>query len=158
MDINPQNVTVVDGYSLASPFERIIAFLIDILIYGIIHSLLFAVFWLIGLSWLAGIIAALYLILRDNITFLNYQSVGKKIMKLRVIKANDGIKINLLVSIKRNFIFLPFLFTFGGSFIYTAATITFFLMLIELYLMYSYTDNQRLGDQYAETLVIENYL
>jgi uncharacterized RDD family membrane protein YckC len=159
MDINsPENMTVVDSYSLANPFERIIAFIIDLVIFGIIHFLLFSVFRIIEISWLGSSIAVFYLILRDNIPFIHYQSIGKKIMKLKVIKANDGVKTNLLISLKRNFIFLPFLFTFKDSFIYPAAVITFFLILIELYLMYTSTDNQRLGDQFAETLVIENYL
>lgn len=152
-----ENFTVVDGYSLASPFERVIAFFIDLLVYGIVYSILFTGFWVIGLSWLGGVISVLYLIFRDSMGFLNYQSIGKKVMKLKVIDNKDGMKLSPLDAFKRNFIFLPnMLYPFGGDLILIGGTITFLLLIIELYQMYASTDHQRLGDQFAETLVIEN--
>jgi uncharacterized RDD family membrane protein YckC len=151
----PENVTVVDGYSLANPFERIIALIIDLVIYGALHAVLSAAFSLFGLSWL-GILAALcYLLFRDSLRFLNYQSVGKRIMKLKVIKENDKTKISLLGSLKRNFIFLPNLLSVLGWSIYGIGAVTIILAMIEIYLLYTSTDNQRLGDQFANTIVIE---
>lgn len=152
----PENVTVIDGYSLASPFERIIAFILDLFIYSILLALLFLALNQIGIGWLAGIISGLYLILRDSIPLLN-QSLGKKIMKLKVIHNNDSTRISLLDAFKRNFIFLPNMFNAFEDFHFALATITLIFFVIELYLLYTSTDHQRLGDQFADTIVIENY-
>jgi len=154
----PENVTVIDGYSLASPFERIIGFLIDVFVYLILISLLFVVFRLAGIGWLAGVLSGLYLVFRDSISLLNYQSIGKKIMKLKVIYNNDGMKISLQGALKRNFIFLPNLFYAFEDIAFAALSITLIFILIEIYLLYTSTDHQRLGDQFADTIVIENYL
>jgi uncharacterized RDD family membrane protein YckC len=158
MDIKaPQNFSVVDGYSLASPFERILAFLIDLGIYSLIYAILFATFWVTKFSWLAGGLAVLYLIFRDSLSFLGYQSIGKKVMKLKVIDNHDGLKLTIKDAFKRNFIFIPnLLYAFGPSYIFMAGTLTIMLILIEVYLMYTSSDHQRLGDQFADTLVIEN--
>lgn len=152
----PENVTVIDGYSLASPFERIIAFVLDLIIYSILLALLFLTMDQVGIGWLAGIISGLYLILRDSIPFLN-QSLGKKIMKLKVIHNNDSTRISLLDAFKRNFIFLPNMFYAFEDFHFALAIITLIFFVVELYLLYSSTDHQRLGDQFADTIVIENY-
>lgn len=154
----PENVTVIDGYSLASPFERIIGFLIDTFVYLILISLLFVVFRLVGIGWLAGILSGLYLIFRDSIGLLNYQSLGKKIMKLKVIYNNDGTKISIHGALKRNFIFIPTLFYSFENIAFAALSIMLIFILIEIYLLYTSTDHQRLGDQFADTIVIENYL
>lgn len=159
MDIKaPENVTVIDGYSLASPFERILAFIIDSLIYAILLSSLYLGFALINFAWISGILSGLYLIFRDSLFFLNYQSLGKKIMKLKVIYNNDRMKISLSGALKRNFIFIPNLFYTFNDIAFAALSITLIFILIEVYLLYSSTDHQRLGDQFADTIVIENYL
>ncbi|MBX9852806.1 MAG: RDD family protein [Cytophagaceae bacterium] len=155
MDIkNPENVTVVDGYTLASPFERIIAFLIDFVVYAVLQGILLSIFYRIGLPWLGAMISMIYILFRDCLKFLHYQSIGKLIMKLQVIKADDQTRITPLDSLKRNFIFLPNLFIVFGMW-HTAWIIVIILILIEIYLLYTFNDNQRLGDQFADTIVIE---
>ena len=158
MDIKtPENVTVVDGYTLASPFERIIAFLIDFVIYALLQGILLSIFYRLGLPLLGVIISMAYILFRDCLKFLHYQSIGKLIMKLQVIKANDQTKITPLDSIKRNFIFLPNLLIVFGLW-HAAWVIVLVLILIEIYLLYTFNDNQRLGDQFADTIVIEKSL
>jgi uncharacterized RDD family membrane protein YckC len=160
MDIHtPENVTVVDSYSLANPFERILAALIDMITYGAIYTVLYRAFGLLGLSWIGGLLAVFYLLLRDSLKIFGYQSIGKKVMKIRVIRSSEKVRITALKSLKRNFIFLPNLVhAFGPSYVYAAFTVTFILILLEMYLMYTNADHQRLGDQFADTIVIEKNL
>lgn len=155
----PENVTVVDGYTLASPFERICAFIIDCGVYAVIYLLFYKSLKSLGFGWVGALLAMAYLIFRDSVKMLNYQSVGKKIMRLKVIRSDDRMKVRIFDSLKRNFLFLPNLFyAFSNSFIYAAGTLSFILVLIDLYFLYTSSDHQRLGDQYADTIVIENSL
>jgi len=152
-----ENVTVVDGYTLANAFERVIAFILDGVVYAILYVALYNLLKLVGIAWLGAAIALLYLLFRDSFKLLNHQSLGKKVMKLKVIRSNEGMKVSYFESLKRNFLFVPNLvYAFDNSFIYAAATLTFILVLIDLYYMFTSSDNQRLGDQYADTIVIEN--
>jgi uncharacterized RDD family membrane protein YckC len=151
----PENFTVVDDYTVASPFERILAFLIDISIFLILFILLYLAAEKAGIAWLGGIIAVVYFVMRDGIKVFKFQSIGKKIMRLKVIKDNQ-LEIRFSDSVKRNFIFLPsVLIIFGTVFIYGAIIFILFLFMIELYQMYTNSDFQRLGDQFADTMVVE---
>lgn len=71
------------------------------------------------------------ILFRDN--FFGNASIGKKLLKIKVVKVN-GEKINLITSLKRN--------------------ILFFLWPVEILLII--TDNKRLGDMWAKTIVVKS--
>lgn len=137
-----QNITI--HYELASIFERIVAFIIDLIILSLSASILFAS--ANALFPLAeGII--IYLTLLPIIVFYslflelfnNGQSFGKMALKLRVIRI-DGEKTNFLDYLMRwMFRILDIYGSFGG--------IAFLGVL-------SSTNNQRTGDMLANTVVV----
>lgn len=148
---NKDNITVVDNYNLALPSERIISFLIDYVVSALIY-------WPFAytLPWLGGIVSTSYLIFRDCLPFLNYRSVGKKVLKIRVIHG-DRKDIDLLTGFKRNIFFLPYLINaLGGNYMYAASSVVLLFMIIEVYMIFTTSDSQRLGDSFADTLVIED--
>jgi uncharacterized RDD family membrane protein YckC len=92
---------------------------------------------------------------RDGIKFMNYKSIGKKIFKIKVIHGND-LHASLWQSVKRNLVFLPnALLLLPGNYKYAVLIINIITMLIEVYLLYTSSDTQRMGDNIADTLVIE---
>jgi uncharacterized RDD family membrane protein YckC len=142
---NRPSVTVVDNYSLASPTERMLAFAVDYLI----------AFGLLFIPYAGSALSFLYLVCRDGIKFLNYKSLGKKIFRIKVIRGNE-LHANLWQSVKRNLIFLPnCLLMFPGNYKYAVLVINITTMLIEVYLLFTSSDTQRMGDNMADTLVIE---
>ena len=114
----------------ASDGNRIIAYLIDAVIVG-------AVSFIPILGWIAGIA---YLITRDALPFLDGQSIGKKAMKLRAVSSETGEPLtgNYGPSIVRNIVlFIPF------------------FPLVELIVMLTNDNKQRLGDQWGKTKVVQ---
>ena len=116
---------------------RVIAGIIDCFVAAGIHVV-------IGLlsSTLATLVMIAYVLTRDALPFLEGQSIGKKLMKLRAVTM-DGKKLtgDWQASIVRNLsIAIPF---FG---------------LVEAYILYSRQGRegalQRLGDEWAKTRVV----
>lgn len=138
----------------ADLFKRIVAVVID----GIIASIISAVIPIVG-----GIIGGAYFLVRDGmkIEALGYQSIGKKIMQLKVIGPNEPI--DYITSIKRNipisFVFLltPFLIIplIGLIIMLIAGLAQFVIGLIEIYKVFTDPEGKRMGDTIAETQVIE---
>lgn len=146
-------VTVIDSFSLARRYERMIAFCIDY----VFATLLFGLLTLaLKIPFIGGLLSTLYLLLRDAIPFLGHRSIGKWILGIKVVKDNDS-KPGILTSIKRNIIFIPnFLLVIPGNHLYYGVFLINAAMLaIEVYLLYTSDDLQRMGDSLAETLVIE---
>jgi uncharacterized RDD family membrane protein YckC len=138
-------VTVIDNYTLASPTERMLAFAVDYLI----------AFGLFFIPYAGPALSFLYILCRDGIKFLNYKSIGKKIFKIKVIKGNE-LHASLWQSIKRNLIFLPnALLLLPDNYKYAVLAINIVTILIEVYLLFTSSDTQRMGDNIADTLVIE---
>lgn len=141
-------------YLIASAGQRITAAAIDVGIYAALQLLLGGALSLVGLSDLGELIALLYLLFRDSLPFLGYQSIGKKATKIKVLQ-NGNPEIDYYTGIKRNFIFLPNLLNaFGLSMFYVGGAITMILIVIEIYLMFEKVHNQRLGDKFSDTRVI----
>jgi hypothetical protein len=142
--------------NLAKPSDRILAAIIDALIAGLIQFSVGITLWVIGLGWLGAFLGVAYMIVRDNLVFLNYQSIGKKILKIKVISKKDNGPIDLLTSFKRNLIFLPALLnSIMLNLIYISGSIMVIWLILELYKLYNTTQNQRLGDEFADTLVLK---
>lgn len=116
--------------SISSAGFRIVAFLIDAILVGIV-SLLLPAFsgWIIG---------AAYMVLRDGLPFLDGQSIGKKAMGIQAVDyKGESLVNNWEPLILRNvmLLFAP-------------------VMLIELVVLLANEDGKRLGDQLANTRVI----
>jgi uncharacterized RDD family membrane protein YckC len=139
------NVSVIDNYSLALPSERMLAFLIDYLI-------AFAFYFI---PHIGPFLSFTYLIFRDGIKFLGFKSIGKRIMRIRVINENINSS-KLWISFKRNIIFLPdVLLILPYNVKYAVLILNLLLIMIEVYFLYTTSDHQRLGDHVADTVVIE---
>jgi uncharacterized RDD family membrane protein YckC len=137
-----QNITI--HYELASIFERIVAFTIDLIILSLSSLILFA---LASAIFPMAEEILIYLTLLPIIVFYslflelfnNGQSLGKMALKLRVIRI-DGEKTNFLDYLMRwMFRILDIYGSFGGI---------AFLGVI------SSTNNQRTGDLLANTVVV----
>lgn len=143
------------AYPIATPGQRVIALLIDLAVFAIIRLILGSVLYLIGLPHLGEVVAVIFLVFRDSFPFLNYQSIGKKIMKIRVLK-NGSFTIDFLTDLKRNFIFLPNLVNsigFDSQFIGPGLTLIF--LIIELYYLMEKENSRRLGDKFGNTTVVQ---
>ena len=129
----------IDGYEfkLAPLSGRFWGQLLDSLVYAAIVAIPFGVWTRIGLEgtnivlWVAASIALLYLLFQDA---LNGRSLGKRLMKTRVIDSKSGLPCNLWQSFLRN-LSLP---------IFSVIDCIFILG----------EKKQRLGDKLSKTLVV----
>ena len=140
----------------ADPVKRIIAFIIDA-----VASMIVGFIPLVG-----GIIGALYILLRDALPIeaLQYKSIGKKLLKLSVVKIEDPTsKVDYAISAKRNWMFalgpimLFFLFIpiIGWIIDILLGIAVLILVIIEIVKLFTDEKGQRLGDKMAGTMVIE---
>jgi len=124
---------MTEEYSPADWQTRSLAFLIDLILYITLFYGLGATyhFWGIFLSMI-------YIVFRDGL--FSGQSVGKKVMGIRVIQT-DGRPISFVDSSFRNVLFLvPYLLPLG--------------LVIETAAMFRTPERQRLGDRIASTRVV----
>lgn len=113
---------------LASDGNRILAYLIDVLI-------TIGVSFIPLVGWIAG---ALYFLTRDGLPFLNGQSVGKRAMSIRAVTMEGA-------SLSNNW---------GPVFIRNIVLFIPVFPLVELIVMLTNPNKQRLGDQWARTKVV----
>lgn len=114
--------------TVANDGNRIVAYLIDSVVVFVLALVPFV-------GWIAGLA---YAVTRDGLPFLDGQSVGKKVMKIRAV-TEDGQPLtnNWSPVIVRNIVlFIPF------------------FAIIELVVMLNNPQKLRLGDQWAKTKVI----
>jgi uncharacterized RDD family membrane protein YckC len=112
----------------ASDGNRVVAYIIDMLI-------TFALSLIPHIGWALGII---YVLTRDGLPFLEGQSIGKKAMKIRAV-TEDG------ASLTNNW---------GPTLIRNVVLLIPLFPLVELIVMLTNPRKQRLGDQWAKTLVV----
>lgn len=122
--------TSVGKSLIPSAVDRLLAGLID---FGIIS--IFCVIPILG--W---ILAVVYFFSRDALSFMDGQSVGKRVMKLRVVHY-EGL--------------IPITEDYRASAMRQLTLILPIFNLIDLLMVFS-TDRRRFGDQLAKTLVIKN--
>ena len=111
--------------------ERIVAAFIDM----IIASILFGIFR----NPLGGGLSMAYMLTRDALPFLEGQSIGKKLLKLRAVKDNGK----------------PLTDDWGSSVIRNIPLIIPVVSFIELIVYLTNEKEQRLGDQFAHTHVVK---
>lgn len=122
MSINARRIiaAVIDFY--------IICFIVTVISYTLVFLTMYISFHSFVVCFILTYVLILF---RDNI--FGNASIGKKLLKIKVVKVN-GEKINLITSLKRN--------------------ILFFLWPVEILLII--TDNRRLGDMWAKTIVVKS--
>ncbi|MCG2726446.1 MAG: RDD family protein [Elusimicrobia bacterium] len=115
--------------------KRFAALLIDI-------GCCFVVAFIPILGWIAGFI---YTFVKDGIDFggLDNRSIGKKVMGLRVINTETGLRCNYKDSALRQILFI-------------IPIVNMLIALIEIVLVISDDKGIRLGDKIAKTMVIED--
>lgn len=132
---------------------RFLAFFIDAVIVSVI-----------GLVPLLGTLVGIgYALLRDGLTFefMDGRSIGKKLMKLRVVR-HDGAAMDMATSARRNWplavgslaqglLILPVIGWILLPFAVIAGAV---LALFEAYKVYSAPDGRRWGDALAGTMVV----
>lgn len=147
-------VTAATETAKADLLKRFLALLID----GVIAAVLSRI------PWLGGIVAGLYLLLRDgfDFEFMDHRSLGKRIMRLRPL-CDDGSPVTLQVSAKRNWtiavsslavvlLIFPLL---GLVLVPLTWVIGLVLVLVEAYLTVTDAEGRRWGDRLAGTRVVE---
>jgi len=145
-----------EALTKADPVKRIIAFVIDA-----VATMIVGFIPLVG-----GIIGALYMLLRDALPIeaLEYKSIGKKLLKLSVVKTEEpASKIDYATSARRNWMFalgpimLFFLFIpiIGWIIDILLGIAVFILVIIEIVKIFTNEKGLRLGDKMAGTMVIE---
>ena len=115
------------NFKIASFGSRWVAQMVDNLIAGFFFSTI------IGIP-----LGVAYWILRDTLPFLEYQSLGKKIMKIKVITLNSGMS-RMDMSWRRHLHTLLPLFA-----------------IIDGIILLTNQNNIRLGDKWAQTVVVED--
>lgn len=109
------------------------AFLIDVLVMLVVSALL---------QTPGVVLAVIYLLSRDGIPFLDGQSIGKKVLDLQAVDyKGDPLTNNWRPVVLRNVFLLVFPF----------------FPTIELLVLLSHTDGRRIGDQIANTRVVNIY-
>ncbi len=116
--------------SRADLTTRFLAFVIDMIVYA-------AIFY--GLGGLGHFLAMIYIIFRDGL--FGGQSIGKKIMGLKVVHA-DGRKISFVDSSFRNILFIFYVL------------IPFTIIIEGIYLI-RHPNKMRIGDKLAKTIVVK---
>ncbi|MEW5920451.1 MAG: RDD family protein [Bacillota bacterium] len=126
--------------------RRVFAFLIDLVIATLFSA--------IPIPVISGLIAFLYMLLRDGLT--ERGSIGKRMLNLQVTTLG-GQQLNYEESIRRNIIFaFPTIFHVIPVFGWILAHLFgLFIYVVELLAMNKNPRGQRNGDRWAGTLVQE---
>jgi len=148
-------VETPDDLAKADVGKRVVAALID-----------FGIAFMMGLVPGVGqLLGAAYLILRDGLEldFMSHRSLGKNVMKLHLVSV-DGEPLDLMTSVRRNWIFgigplVPLLFIIpilGWLMIPFALFAAIALGITELVLALTDAEGRRLGDKWANTMLVED--
>jgi uncharacterized RDD family membrane protein YckC len=140
--------------SKADLTKRFVAIIIDAAIAGVLSII----------PVVGGLVGAAYILLRDgfDFEFMDGRSLGKKLMKLRPVKA-DGQKMTLQDSAKRNWplmfgalisvlLFIPVI---GWILIPIVIIASLVIGVVELVSVLNDSEGRRWGDKLAGTKVIE---
>ncbi|MBW2094124.1 MAG: RDD family protein [Deltaproteobacteria bacterium] len=153
----PEGTAPNSTQAKADPVKRIIAMVID----GV-AAMIVGFIPLVG-----GVIGALYMLLRDALPIeaLEYKSIGKKLLKLSVVKPEGPAgRIDYGTSAKRNWMFalgpimmfLLFIPVIGWILDILIGIGCFVLVIIELIKIFTDPQGRRLGDKMADTVVVED--
>ncbi len=142
MEVTGEQLLPTDfrDYTRATPLSRFIARFIDRILAFLLGAAVGYTLSLFGET--AGVVAGVitgfaYYFLKDAFPFLNGQSLGKKMLSIKVADANEG------TGIEGNY---------GKALAREITTIIPLISLIDALMIFS--NNQRLGDTIAHTIVV----
>jgi len=117
------------GHPLATPMERLLAALID----GILIAL-------VSVTGIGSVLGLIYHLIKDALPFLDGQSLGKKLVKIRVVHADTN---------------QPITNDYEKAMIRSVSLIIPIFNIIDAFMVFS-QDRARFGDQWARTIVIKD--
>lgn len=136
--------------------KRAVAVIVDSVIAGLMS---------VVIPGVGGLIATIYMVCRDGLEFdfMDHRSIGKHVMKLH-IESTDGAPLDLMTSVRRNWLFafaplataLAFIPILGWILLLPVGLLAMALGLTEIVLVLSHPDGRRLGDRIASTRVRED--
>lgn len=115
--------------ALATPMDRFLAALIDGVLMGIVGRITFV----------GSLVALAYFFTKDTLPFLDGQSIGKRLMKIKVINAETGEEITE---------------NYGAGVIRVLSLIIPIFNIVDAVMVLN-TDRLRFGDKWAKTKVIK---
>ena len=122
-----------ESTEMAGAGERFIAFLID-------YAIIFVVVIIPVIGWTIGaLVAMVYSLTKDALPFLNGQSIGKKAMKLRVVKEDTK---------------APITNDYGSAIVRQVSLMIPIFGIVDAFMVLS-ESKKRFGDQWAKTIVIK---
>jgi uncharacterized RDD family membrane protein YckC len=124
-----QKTPTTGTLELATAGDRFIAALIDGIIAGVCNIVPF-------IGWLVGIA---YMLTRDALPFLNGQSLGKKVMKIRAVEEATG---------------EPITNKWDKAIIRTISLYIPIFGIVDAFMVLS-ADRKRFGDKWANTIVVK---
>jgi len=125
---------------LASGGQRALAGIIDLIVASVFNSLLQAsINFDFNFSIGIGFLGAAYMLVRDALPFLDGQSIGKKIVKIRAVDLETG------ESLKNNW---------GASIVRSVSLIIPFINVVDSFMVFS-ASKQRFGDKWGKTIVVK---
>lgn len=127
--VDSVSVSNTNEVALASRGDRFLAYFIDELI-------IIVMMFIPILGWIA---ATLYLLLGDALPFLDGKTIGKKVMKIRVVKQDT------LASITNDY---------GTSALRRVSLMIPIFNIVDLFMVFN-EDKLRFGDKWAKTMVIK---
>ena len=113
---------------MASDGQRIGAYLVDVLLVVVVSIV----------PVIGGLVGLAYMLTRDSLPFLDGQSVGKKVLKIRAVTSDGATLAN----------------NWGPGLIRNVVLLIPFFPLVELIILLTNKEKLRLGDQWAKTKVI----
>ena len=125
----PASAVSTEDQQLASAGNRFLAYLIDAVLITVVGLII---------PVLGAIVGIVYFLLRDALPFLNGQSIGKKAMKIRAVRADNG---------------APLTDDYGKSALRNVSLLIPIFGLIDAFMVFS-DDKKRFGDKWAETKVV----
>jgi len=149
--ISSRRSSILLGERRTSIFNRIAAKVIDLIVIIAVYFIGTAIWFPLGVVAAAGL-AGIF----DSLGI--GQSVGKRIIGLRVIEDNSGLACSAFLSVLRNGpVVLAILFSSVPVLWAFAWFLTVPIFCLEVYLLFTVDVGVRLGDVMGNTLVVEHF-
>ncbi|MEZ0487317.1 RDD family protein [Fibrella aquatica] len=137
MEPTPYSSFSPSTFVKATPGQRFVALLIDVIVVAIPVALLVAISP--GLRVLAQLLAIVYMATRDTLPYFNGQSFGKKAMNIKVVSGVTGTGI---------------MGDYGAGVIRYISQIIPLFNIVDALMVFS-SDGKRFGDKWAKTTVVK---
>ena len=145
--MNPSFSSSLSTLVKADPGQRFLAYLIDSLAIGAVITILSTAFWVLHLGAFGATIGyalgLIYTLAKDALPevggFLGGQSIGKKLMNIKVVKEDTGAGI---------------VGDYGTAIVRQITLLIPLLNFIEYFMVFG-DSRKRFGDQWAKTIVVK---